>query len=315
MEKLTNESMLELSGYSQIISPHNYNQQVSNEHLYIAQADKFLAEWIRLNSHTDSLEIVELGSGPGRILPLLREAAPSAIITAVEIDPVFIKYAQDNHNCANSFVQAYAEEYRHDKKVDFFVSHGLHHHVTKGPKTTAYLKNVADALKAEGRYLLIDEFLPSYSDDNERELRTTIWHCHIIANALKNGYKQLAIEESRILIDDIQEGRGVFWYKNTPQVDFVLSFAEAIDREARKKNFVVVIELTKKLLSGLDSMANLIPTGDRTLDLSRHDFKISLAVLRQEIMLSGLEIEALKCFGKIETIGGVVVCILKKAQS
>lgn len=304
-------------GYSQIISAEEYNHQVSNEHLYMAQADSFLEQLIIDHcQNRDSSNIVELGSGPGRILPLIRNAAPNADITAVEIDPVFISYCDAFAKKNNiTLVQSDVENYRHNTPVDIFISHGLHHHVTKGLKTDTYLNNIKNSLKNDGRYFLVDEFLPNYANDKEREIRTIIWHSHIIAHAARKGFSNLAIEEAKILLDDVQEGRGVQWFKNIDQVKFVLESVQSIDEAARSKNSAEALPIVEQFLEKLETMINHIPTGDRTLDLSRHDFKISLEQLKSELNNACLVIEAIKAFGKIDTIGGVVVCVLKASKA
>lgn len=297
--------------YSQVIRPENYNQIVSNEHIYISSADQFLVKRIK-ELAVPLAEVVELGCGPARVLPLVR-GIEKIKLTGLDIDSDFLDYARRIMKKEDICITAAdIEIYQHDKEVDIFYSHGLHHHVSKGDKTINYLNNVWNNLKKGGYYILIDEFIPSYDNTQERELRVVVWYSHVIASAIKRNYNYLAQEESKIFLDDLYEGRANDNIKSQEQINLVLSRVEPIDQAARTGDLDKAQELSKEFLSELERYHNLEKHGDLTIDLSRGDYKICESILRKEIEKTRFSIESVKHFGPIETIGAISVYSLKK---
>ena len=145
--------------YSQIINPKNYNKIMSKQHLYMAAADCFAVNTARKLATLGS-EVVEIGCGPARILSLIAKIE-GINITGVDLDDQFLEYAQCLIRQSNvNFIKADVETYRHFKEVDIFVGHGVHHHITKGLKTSNYLKNIYNNLKEGGYYILTEEIIP-----------------------------------------------------------------------------------------------------------------------------------------------------------
>ena len=299
--------------YSQIISPLDYNKIMSEQHLYISASDGFLADTIRREAKTSVPEVVELGCGPGRILSLVRNAVPHANISAIEADEVFADYAQELCKDLDiNIIIGDVETVRLERPVDIFYSQGFHHHVSGSRKTHAYLQNVYNNLTPGGTYLLSDEFLPEYTTEEEREIKAIIWYSHIIAHALLHDYYYLAREEAKTLLDDIYEGRSDAHMKSNEQIDFVLSQVTLIDNYARSQNHVLLSETVNNFQNILKSQHNLKTSGDLTIDLSRHDYKICESVLRPEVENVGFTIEEIKSFGPIKNIGAMLVYVLRK---
>lgn len=299
------------SSYSQIIPPTDYIRLMSQEHLYISEADLFIIQKIR-ELAPPFAEIVELGCGPGRVLSLVSEIE-GIHLTGVEPDPQFANYAKEIINQPNlQIISASAEYYQHPKKVDIFYSQGVHHHVSKGIPTHNYLKNVFNSLKDDGYYILSDEFLSHYTDLKDREKKCVIWHAHIIADAIRNNFNYLAQEEAKTLLDDLFEGRTSKQIKSNDQIRFVLSKVELIDEAALKGKRDLANQLAQEFLEELEVYHNLSFQGDITIDLSRGDFKICEHILRQEIEGANFKIESVKSVGPIETSGALSIYVLKK---
>jgi SAM-dependent methyltransferase len=309
---LTESHENDIFTYSQIISPLDYNMLMSDQHLYISASDKFLAETIKKETHNEAAEVVELGSGPGRILPLLRESLPNAHISAVEADRTFADYAQSIMGNSVDFIFGDVEHYQHPRLVDAFCSQGFHHHVAKGKKTKNYLKNIYNQLRPGGIYVLSDEFLPDYSSEEDREQKVIVWYSHIIAHAILHAHDYLAQEEAKTLLDDLYEGRNSLHVKNMAQINHVLAAAPLIDLAARNANLDELNNLVKSLILDLEKNHNLESMGDVTVDLSRHDYKICNKVLESEVKEAGFTVESVKSFGPISDIGAMVVYILRK---
>jgi len=300
--------------YSQIIEPIDYNRIMSEQHLYISASDKFLGDVISKKiANSSSAHIVELGCGPGRILPLVRKAVPYANIAAIEADEIFANYANILvQDLAIKIIIDDVEYCQLGYPIDIFYSQGFHHHVSKERKTHAYLKNIYDQLIPGGFYILSDEFLPDYKNENEREDKAIIWYSHIIANALLHGYYYLAFEEAKTLLDDIYEGRTNTNFKNNKQIDFVVSQVSTIDSHARSGNKTKLAEAVAHFKKVLETYHNMEISDDITVGLSRHDYKICENVLRSQVESVGFIIEEIKSFGPIENIGAMSVYVLRK---
>ena len=299
------------SSYSQIIQPEDYNRIMTEEHLYISTSDMYIAKKIKELTQP-AAEVVELGCGPARVLSLISENQ-EINLTAIELDEGFLEYAKKLVKNPNvSFINEDVENYQHSKPVDIFYSQGFHHHIQKGQKTANYLKNIYDNLKDGGYYIISDEFIPNYTDDNDREIKIVIWYSHIIANAIKRGFSYLAQEESKTLLDDLYEGRTTANIKSPEQIDFTLSKVTAIDNAARGGDLETAITLAKEFLTQLESYYNITFHDDTTIDLTRGDFKVCESVLRKEAEMANFHVESIRSFGPIETIGAMSVYLLKK---
>lgn len=301
------------SSYSQIIHPKDYSRLMSNEHLYISSADNFIIKTIKEYA-PPSAEIVELGCGPGRVLSLV-SAIEDINITGVEPDQQFADYARELVNKPNvQIITSNAEQYQHPKKADIFYSQGVHHHVPKGVSTYNYLRNISNSLKDYGIYILSDEFLTHYTNEEDREKKTVIWHAHIITDAIKNNFDYLAQEEAKTLLDDLYEGRANKGIKTKDQIRFVLSIVETIDNAARNGDTRLADRLAQDFLKELETFHNLNLQEDMSIDLSRGDYKICERILRQELEDTGFKIETIESIGPIQTSGALSIYILRKIQ-
>lgn len=297
--------------YSEIISPEDYNRLMSKEHLYILAADQFIVETIKEEAQKGS-EVVELGCGPARVLSLIAQI-PDIKLTGVDVDSNFLNYSREVlKDTSVQLRYGNAEIYQHDKPVDIFYSQGFHHHISKGLKTTNYLQNLYNQLKSGGIYILSDEFVPDYQDENEREIRLVVWYAHIIAHAVRHNYYYLAQEEAKTLLDDIYEGRRKTNIKTPKQIEFVLSKVEEIDDLAREEQPAQAKNLAQEFLIDLEKYHNLSLYNDPTLDFSRHDYKICEHKLIEEIKNTRFQIKSFQHFGKIDRVGAMSIYILYK---
>jgi cyclopropane fatty-acyl-phospholipid synthase-like methyltransferase len=300
--------------YSQIIGPADYNRLIA-QHLYIGQADKAIARLVIYHSNEGNpIEVVELGCGPARILPLLAQIK-GINLTGVDHDQAFFDYAQQvirDQQVSATVVFDDVMTYRHPKPIDVAVSQGFHHHVVKGEPTRQYLRNVHSQLTQGGVYIVGDEYLPHYANDHERLVRAVIWYSHIINAALRNFHQQLAVEEAKTLIDDLAEGTQEGVVKSKEQIQFVLNEVDAIDETARLTQRLQAESLAERFLGELTSMRTSTETHNPSMDLSRGDFKICHRVFAEEVTAAGFTITGVTTFGPIETIGGMAVYVLRK---
>ena len=302
------------STYSQIISPEEYNRIMTEEHLYIANADRVIQKFLKdeINNRVN-LEAVEIGCGPARITPLMLEI-PELKLTVVDYDADFLDYARKVLMLYGSRVRvinADVSTYNHSKSVDVFYSQGFHHHVQKGDAVEKYLKNVYIQLQNRGAYILSDENLAEYTNSQDRLLKVIVWYSHIIANARKSGFDDLAQEEAKTLLDDLHENYDTEAIKSKEQIDFVLNWVDKID-EASSEKIDKAIFLAENFLELLRKKRNLKINGNTTIDLSRGDFKISNSVFRHEVESIGFKIEKVERIGPTRDIGAICVYLLRK---
>lgn len=304
------------SQYSEIIDPEDYNRIISKEHLYIAASDNFIKNTIRRKTaKMQTAEVVELGCGPGRLLPLMAKLTDIRL-TTVDLDPEFLAYAAKQAaqlSMSVNIVQSDVTSYQHDKPVDIFYSQGMHHHIEKGQPTRQYLQGVCNQLKQGGYYIISDEFLPEYLNEADREIKAIIWYAHVIEHAITHNFVYLAQEEAKTLIDDLFEGHPeIACYKTKAQLDLVLNAVKQINSAAINKDFETAEKLAKQLFDQLTQTQSAQASGDKTMDLSRQDYKICDRIFQKEIENSAFVISEQKFFGLSDKIGGMIVYILKK---
>jgi len=305
-----------LPTYSTIISPDVYSRLMTDEHVYIKASDVAIANVVEreVALKGEPIEVVEYGCGPARALQ--RTARVSGIhVTGVDHDPEFIEYGrnllQRQHLYAD-LVLADAETYMHPKPVDVFYSQGVHHHIQKGEATRRYLKGIYDQLKPGGMYIVSDEFIPEYATIEERRTRLVIWYSHVIANAQRGEYQLLAQEEAKTLLDDLNEVVDPEAIKTQKQIELVLHSAQLINGNAIKKHMEQAEGLADEFLKKLQTLRNTEEQGDKTIDLSRGDYKICDSEFKREIEVAGFVVEEIQAIGPIENIGAMVVYVLRK---
>lgn len=311
----TNVSPINLGeSYSGIIAPDQYNQLMSKQHLYIHIADEYIAQAISKKVTPEQrAEIVEVGCGPGRILPIIYHKNQGINLTGIDADPVFVEYAKKKlKEIPINIYTSRVEDYTHPTKVDIFYSQGFHHHIPRGKPLQTYLRKLHQQLKSNGYYIVGDEFIAEYYNNQEREINLVLWYSHIISHAFRNEYFYLAQEEAKTLLDDIYEGHIHKPYKNKEQITFTLKQANIIDRLTREGELSKARALAEEFLFKLESLYSLEKSNNKAIDLSRGDYKICHSVFCREVETAGFVIESSRAFGPIHTIGGMVVYVLKK---
>ena len=303
--------------YSKIISPEEYNEIISRQHVYISASDKLIIDAINYYKPTDRIaEVVELGCGPARVLEQVAGVVNNIHLLGIDYDEAFLEYAKkllENAPTQVDLVHADFTGWSSDKQIDIFYSQGVHHHIGKGQDLKTYLMKVYEILTNEGVYIVSDEFIPEYIDESARKVKAVIWYTHVIAAARRTHYDYLAQEEAKTLLDDLYESESDCGIKSSDQINLVLRSANELDSQSRAGDLEKSQELADKFLKKLGKLQSTTQTGDVTLDLSRGDYKICDSVFRKEVEESGFRILDRKTIGPVDTIGGMSVYILQKA--
>lgn len=305
--------MSDQSRYSVLISPHDYDNQISRQHLYIGSADEIQRKRVHQLTaikRSRPYEVVDLGCGPGRTLAKYAELA-NIRLTGVDSDPVFLEHAQRNLEQLRRgtdrvrLVRADIMSYRHDRPIDIAISMGVHHHLSSGDRSD-YLNNLSEQLVPGGQYLLGDEFLAPHHDENDRRIIAVLWYSHIIAAARRRAYAGLAREEAKTLLDDLQIfSQGSF--KTEGQIELAMEMAESIDRLSRRSRYAEAQAVARHTLIELDRLAGHQPSGDNLLDLSRGDYKVDLGTVMRELSDVGFRVVGVHTFGPALTVGCLAV--------
>jgi SAM-dependent methyltransferase len=306
MNKLINSK-----NYSKIISAENYNNIMTNQHIYMKYCDKILLRIINSYISSGAEDIVKIGCGPARFLQQVAKT-PDIRLTGIDTDSNFIEYSQLLLEDSCTIQNADIINYTHPCPVDIFYSHGLHHHVPKN-EVKDYLKNIVSNLKDSGVYILVDEFLPEYTSGKERELKTIIWYGFVIGNAIKNNYLHLAQEESKTLIDDLNEGRKTKVTKDGALIQSVMAISSSIYNYINKNMLDSANELARDFLINIFNVHYTPIDFTENNNLSREDFKICHSVLESELIDSGLKIKTIEKIGDVDKIGGFSIYILEKS--
>jgi SAM-dependent methyltransferase len=300
--------------YSQIIDAESFCKIMTNEHLYIAQADQCIAsiveKLIKQRQSLAKLNVVDIGCGPARMTRLIADNQ-DINLTGTDIDNDFLNYAKKLLPHV-PFVNCSILDFKSTTSVDIFYSQGMHHHIAKGSETEAYLRNIHNQLVSGGHYIVGDEFIADYSSEDERDVRLVMWYSHIIGDALRHNYHYLAQEEAKTLLDDLHEGKDDNGIKTQDQIDIVLSHVGDIDSSARDGKIAEAMKLAKTLVDKIAAKHSTTQQEDKTIGLSRGDYKISPRMFVQEVEKARFKVVESKVFGPIEDVGAYIVYVLQK---
>jgi len=271
--------------YSQIISAKKYNKLMNLQHKYIATADRFICtELFKIQADFDNITFLEVGGGPMRIsfglLQTLWDGNKPFDYTLIDIDEHFAKYSRrkvSREKLPIKIINGDINNYNLTNKINIAVSQGFHHHIDSG-----YLKHLKKILQKGGYYIISDEFLLDYSNEQERCENAVIWYSHIINNAISGGCEELAVEEAKTFLDDITVDKN-FNSKSSETINLVLNTVNEIENSSNQNNLVI------DLLQKLD--VNGPCSNDITMNLSRGDYKISNKKFEDQVVNLGFKIK------------------------
>jgi SAM-dependent methyltransferase len=308
-----NPSLSEIN-YSKIVNADDYNRMMSKEHLYIAEADQVIKTIVQRQVERlgRSTEILEIGSGPLRLTPLLAEI-PQTHVTALDHDAGWMTFSKaliEKERLPIRLVCADIRDYRHPNPIDIVVSQGTHHHLKKGESTKRALQNIHDQLSPHGILIISDEMLSHYSSPDERLIRVCLWYAQIIYAALESGYEQLAVAEMETLLDDLFEGSGIASTKSKAQMRLLRETVPDIAIASKQGNLIEAEHRSQFLLQELKNLQNV--ANSLSPPLSRGDYKICFQAFIQETQEAGFSPREIKTIGPIETIGGFGIFTLER---
>jgi SAM-dependent methyltransferase len=308
------ETVQQGTPHSKIIPPQLYNTLLSKQHPYFRDADLYIAERIPPKvTRVQHPEILDIGCGPGCITPLVYQRIPNAKLYGLDTDQGFIDYAKAAYqDLPIQWIHCDINTYKHHPYIDLAYSQGFHHHRTQDVSLEATFRSVFNLMKKRGYYIVGDEFIPDFINNEEREVNLILLHSHIIAYALKYNFEALAQEEAQTLLDDIYGGREHPPSKNKAQIDRVLKVAPLLNSLIQEDNLTPTKKRAKAFLEELETLQTDSPSEDSRLSLSRTTFKVSQAQFVAAAEKAGLFVKEFKPFGPPSEIGCIGVYTLRK---
>ncbi len=144
--------------------------------------------------------VVDLMCGPGYLLHRLHERRPDLNLKGVDNDPRFIEFAKARTPGVD-FVERDVLQWNFSAPCDVITcTAGVHH--LPYEQQEAFLVSVAQRLKPEGRALIGDPYIPSYTNELERRLGAAELGYAFIDAAIKGWASDAVIRAAFDVMDN-----------------------------------------------------------------------------------------------------------------
>lgn len=145
------------------------------------------------------MSLLDVCCGPGNFANYLSLVHPSIAVTGVDINPTFIKAAQERFKkegwkffCRDMCTLNFSERY------DFVVASSAYHHIPDSHKQL-FVNILKNHIKPSGKVLICENVLPAYMNDTERPAAIEAYYLK-----LREYYAQgNATSESRKAIEEV----------------------------------------------------------------------------------------------------------------
>ncbi len=166
-----------------------------------------------LNS-SNSLELLDLCSGPGNFVNHLNFVFPWLKVTCVDLNKVFLNVGKSLFK-KYKFIEADVTKLNLKKKFDCVTASSAYHHIEDKFKLD-FLKIITNHLKDDGFVIICENFLPEYTDKKTRDKSIQIYY-----KELGKYYQEgNATDKSLMAIDEVYalEKSGVEEHKVTHSI-------------------------------------------------------------------------------------------------
>lgn len=283
-------------------------------HPYILETDGAIINTIAQEAAVKSelnepYEVLEIGGGTGRVTKKVAISVPSANITMIDTDPVFLEYArQECAGLANvQIIEADILEYEPGKQFHRIFSQGFHHHMDKA-KTPAYLKRAFNLLPSGGRFGIGDEVLDKdYQNDEEHRILLTPWYTHVINEAMRSSNMATVEAEWETYVDEIAQNFSEKWPKTPAMRELITGeLNQQIVAAAFAGDEEMVNTLSQEMLDRLYRLVK--EAGNQEKIFSRGDYKVSFKRLCQEVEVAGFRLDRFLRIGPKPRVGAMYWC-------
>ncbi len=327
MEKTGNQI---IQDYGQTVNPDLYIR-ILQEHPYIPQSDQCMRNIVkRFHIENGSSIALDLGCGPARLTRTLKASK----ILGLDISESFIKHARlwesgiVNFGCID-FTKDFSEVETNNsgvknffpiknKTFDIILMQGVMHHIHDNDREV-FIKKCHKLLKDDGILIIGDEFIKDYGDnEDDRKYNACAFYLHIIAEAKKGGFNELAEEEAKNLIDDILAGTEFAGYGDTEVFEFIYTQARLFNDLFYSGNLPKIEPGFKSHLRNVNYVMNKVNEKSKLLkkenieNFNRGDLKVSMKHFINEIEHGGFVLKEKYGFGPVQELGGMGVLVFVK---
>lgn len=311
-----------ITDYGKTISADTYIR-ILKEHPYISQSDQKIINLVDsvAKKHESNLLVYDIGCGPGRLTLDIARLNYTQVI-GWDLSEDFITYAE-----ASRPRKIHTYEFRLQDctrpwqewegpvvPVDVIVMQGVLHHI-HGKERAVLIQNCFELLKQGGTIIIGDEFVRNYSDETDRKISVFCFYLHIINEALKGGFVDLAEEEAKNLVDDVFSDTKYAGLHNKHVFEVIFSLANSLGNEIYQQGQYRMANMKNETLSKILTLQGNLQTLTESIDKSfnRGDYKVSIPVLVKEIeTVSNLKRKDEFLFGPVKELGGMAVLTFTK---
>lgn len=316
-----------IQDYGETVTPEVYLSTLQG-HQYIPQADQCIRNLIKEYCQKNNgicPKILDLGCGPGRLTFSIAEN--NCHVIGLDISESFISHANEIYwkneirKGTVEFQQRNFAEYGlksndNHKTLDIVFMQGVMHHIHSEDRSM-FLHRIYEYLKPDGILIIGDEFITDYESPDERILNVAKFYLHIIDEARKGGFNELAEEEAKNLIDDCFFGTKFAGFATEKTFETVYQFAKSINEQFYSHGSVAGLNFEAN--NQISNMFNYIKltvehlTGSASENFNRGDYKVSINVFTEELSLYNFKLEKKYEIGPVNQLGGMGVLVFKKS--
>lgn len=315
-----------IQDYGKTVTPEVYLSALQG-HPYIPQSDQCIRNLIKEYCQKNNSiypKILDLGCGPGRLTFSITEN--NCHVIGLDISENFINYANERYWNSEirkgtiEFQQRNFAEYGlksndNHQTLDIVFMQGVMHHI-HGEDRTMFLNRIHEYLKPDGILIIGDEFIADYESNDERILNVAKFYLHIIDEARKGGFYELAEEEAKNLIDDCFSGTKFAGLATEKTFETVYQYAKSINEQFYSHGSVAGLNFEAN--NQIRNMFNYIKltvehlTGSASENFNRGDYKVSINVFAEELSLYGFKLKEKYEIGPVKQLGGMGVLVFTK---
>jgi SAM-dependent methyltransferase len=284
-------------------------------HLYLPQSDFILAKYLGEYCNQKNLSnVVEIGCGPSRITNYIAQellkCRNGIKLIGVDSDSNFIYYSKKNNTLPEnvSFIHEDLTTSEFVRQAQVVFSQGGNHHFAD-QDLVSFQNSRAEA------YFVSDEFLPEYTNKQERKIRCLVWYSTVIYNSWQKIPKffkaknELEITMHNILIEaeietllaDLNQEHTKICYDDKFRNWFLSQLTQIL---TNKNNLPFQLNILNEIEKRLSMVSTKV--------ISKGDHKISLEELKLRSETYGLKMEIAKTIGDLKKVGGFATVKLTK---
>lgn len=310
-----------IQDYGKTVTPELYINTLQG-HQYIPQSDQCIPNVMKKyrenvwgKEKTEPLHIIDVGCGPGRLTHKIGKLGPEYFIYGLDISDSFIEFAKKNNPYGNQ-VCFLREDFANPPTNSFVPSaeiimmQGVMHHV-HGDDRAKFLQRSFKLLKPDGILIIGDEFIKDYNSETERKLNVCKFYLHIIDEARKGGFNELAEEEAKNLIDDVLSGEETAGFGNEELFQVIYEKAKLANKGFYAGAHQELDELAEALIGYTREKTKSIASQNST-NFNRGDLKVSTEKFTNELKNYGFALEEKYEIGPVDVLGGMGVLVFMK---